>query len=104
MAQLNDVVGADLQHLQDISEANNTIVIFTTDYGAETFTWPDGANTPFKGQKGMAYEGGFRVPCIIRWPGHVQPRKVENGIFSELDWLSTLSAAAEKIPTSPMSF
>jgi arylsulfatase len=94
MAQLDDIVGADLQHLQDIGEAENTIVIFTTDNGAETFSWPDGANTPFKGQKGTAYEGGFRVPCIIRWPGHVQPGKVENGIFSGLDWLPTLSAAA----------
>jgi arylsulfatase len=54
MAQLDDVVGADLQHLQDIGEADNTIVIFTTDNGAETFTWPDGAKTPFKGQKGTA--------------------------------------------------
>jgi len=94
MAQLDDIVGADLQHLQDIGEADNTIVIFTTDNGAETFTWPDGANTPFKGQKGTGYEGGFRVPCIIRWPGHVQPGRVENGIFSGLDWLPTLAAAA----------
>ena len=94
MAQLDDIVGADLQHLQEIGEADNTIVIFTTDNGAETFTWPDGANTPFKGEKGTGYEGGFRVPCIIRWPGHVQPGRVENGIFSGLDWLPTLAAAA----------
>jgi len=94
MAQLDDCVGAVLQHLQDIGEADNTIVIFTTDNGTETFTWPDGGNTPFKGEKGTAYEGGFRVPAIIRWPGHVQTGRVENGIFSGLDWLPTLAAAA----------
>jgi arylsulfatase len=94
MAQLDDDVGTLLQHLQDIGEADNTIVIFTTDNGTETFTWPDGGNTPFKGEKGTAYEGGFRVPCLIRWPGHVQPGRVENGIISGLDWLPTLAAAA----------
>jgi len=94
MAQIDDVVGADLQHLQDIGEADNTIVIFTTDNGAEVFTWPDGGMTPFKATKGTSFEGGFRVPCIIRWPSHVQPGRVENGIFSGLDWLPTLAAAA----------
>jgi len=94
MAQLDDCIGAVLQHLQDIGEADNTIVIFTTDNGTETFTWPDGGNTPFKGEKGTTFEGGFRVPAIIRWPGHVQPGRVENGIFSGLDWLPTLTAAA----------
>jgi len=69
MTQLDDAVGALLKHLEDIGEADNTIVVFTTDNGAETFTWPDGGNTPFKGQKGTSYEGGFRVPCIARWPG-----------------------------------
>ena len=94
MAEVDDDVGAMMQHLQDIGEADNTIVIFTTDNGTETFTWPDGGNTPFKGEKGTAYEGGFRVPCLIRWPGHVQPGRVENGIVSGLDWLPTLVAAA----------
>src|SRR5262250_1483210 len=94
MAQLNARVGAVLQHLQDIGEADNTIVIFTTDNGAEVFTWPDGGQTPFKGTKGTSFEGGFRVPCIIRWPGHVKPGSVENGVFSGLDWLPTLTAAA----------
>jgi arylsulfatase A-like enzyme len=60
------------------------------------FTWPDGGMTPFKATKGTIYEGGFRVPCIIRWPGKVKPRSVENGIFSGLDWLPTLAAAAGK--------
>jgi arylsulfatase len=94
MADLDDNVGALLKHLDDIGEADNTIVVFTTDNGAETFTWPDGGNTPFKGQKGTPFEGGFRVPCIARWPGHIKPGTVENGIFSGLDWFPTLSAAA----------
>jgi arylsulfatase len=94
MADLDDNVGALLKHLEDIGEADNTIVVFTTDNGAETFTWPDGGNTPFKGQKGTAYEGGFRVPCIARWPGHIKAGTVENGIFSGLDWFPTLCAAA----------
>jgi arylsulfatase len=94
MAQLDDSVGELLRHLDDIGEADNTIVIFTTDNGAETFTWPDGAMTPFRGTKGTVYEGGFRAPAIIRWPGHVKPGTVENGIFSGLDWFPTLAAAA----------
>jgi arylsulfatase A-like enzyme len=94
MAQLDDSVGALLKHLDDIGEADNTIVIFTTDNGAEVFTWPDGGMTPFRATKGTVFEGGFRVPCIVRWPGHIQPGRVENGIFSGLDWLPTLAAAA----------
>jgi arylsulfatase A-like enzyme len=94
MTQLDDVVGSIVKHLVDIGEADNTILVFTTDNGTETFTWPDGGNTPFKGQKGTAYEGGFRAPAIIRWPGKVKPGSVENGIFSGLDWFPTLVAAA----------
>jgi arylsulfatase len=94
MAQLDDSVGALLKHLDDIGEANNTIVIFTTDNGAEVFTWPDGGMTPFKNTKGTVGEGGFRVPAIIRWPGQVKPGTVENGVISGLDWFPTLTAAA----------
>jgi arylsulfatase A-like enzyme len=94
MAQLDDSVGALLKHLDDIGEADNTIVIFTTDNGAEVFTWPDGGMTPFRATKGTVFEGGFRVPAIIRWPNHVKPGSVENGIFSGLDWLPTLADAA----------
>jgi arylsulfatase A-like enzyme len=94
MVQLDDSVGALLKHLEDIGEADNTIVIFTTDNGAEVFTWPDGGMTPFRATKGTVFEGGFRVPCIIRWPGHVKPGTVESGIFSGLDWFPTLMAAA----------
>lgn len=94
MAQLDDSVGQLLKHLEDIDEADNTIVIFTTDNGAEVFTWPDGGMTPFRATKGTVFEGGFRVPCIVRWPGHVKGGTVENGIFSGLDWFPTLLAAA----------
>jgi arylsulfatase A-like enzyme len=94
MAQLDNSIGELLKHLQDIGEADNTIVIFTTDNGAEVFTWPDGGMTPFRATKGTSFEGGFRVPCIARWPGKIKPGTVENGIFSGLDWLPTLAAAA----------
>jgi arylsulfatase len=94
MAQLDDSVGALVKHLDDIGVADNTIVIFTTDNGAEVFTWPDGGMTPFRNTKGTVGDGGFRVPAIIRWPGKVKPGTVENGIFSGLDWFPTLMAAA----------
>jgi arylsulfatase A-like enzyme len=94
MAQMDDSIGALLKHIDDIGEADNTIVIFTTDNGAEVFTWPDGGMTPFNATKGTVFEGGFRVPAIIRWPGKVKSGSVENGIFSGLDWLPTLAAAA----------
>ncbi|HQT77650.1 MAG TPA: arylsulfatase [Rhodopila sp.] len=94
MAEFDDAVGALTKHLDDIGEADNTIVILTTDNGAEVFTWPDGGMTPFKSTKGTVYEGGFRVPAIIRWPGKIKPGTVENGMFSGLDWLPTLAAAA----------
>jgi arylsulfatase A-like enzyme len=94
MAQMDSCIGEILQHLDEIGEADNTIVVFTTDNGAEVFTWPDGGMTPFRATKGTSFEGGFRVPAIIRWPGHVKPGSVENGIFSGLDWFPTLAAAA----------
>ena len=94
MAQLDDIVGGFMKKLDDIGEADNTIFVFTTDNGAEVFTWPDGGMTPFRGTKGMATEGGFRVPCIVRWPGKIKPARVENGIFSGQDWYPTLVAAA----------
>ncbi len=94
MAQMDDSVGAIMKHLDDIGEADNTILVFSTDNGAEVFTWPDGGMTPFKATKGTVIEGGFRVPCIARWPGKIKPGTVENGIFSGLDWFPTLLAAA----------
>ena len=94
MAQLDDVVGTVLKKLDELGVADNTIVVFTTDNGAENFTWPDGGQTPFAGGKGTVLEGGFRVPCVVRWPGHVPAGKVENGLMSGLDWFPTLAAAA----------
>jgi arylsulfatase len=94
MTQMDDDIGDLLKHLDDIGVTDNTIVIFTTDNGAEVFTWPDGGMTPFRATKGTVFEGGFRVPCIARWPGKIKPGTVENGIFSGLDWLPTLVAAA----------
>ena len=73
---------------------NNTIIAFSTDNGAENFTWPDGGQTPFAGGKGTALEGGFRAPAIIRWPGKVPAGRVENGVISGLDWFPTFVAAA----------
>jgi arylsulfatase len=94
MAQLDDVVGSVMKYLADNRLDDNTIVVFTTDNGAENFTWPDGGQTPFAGAKGTALEGGFRVPAIVRWPGKVPAGKVENNIVSGLDWFPTLVAAA----------
>ncbi len=94
MAQLDDDVGAIMKKLDELGVANNTILVFSTDNGAEVFTWPDGGMTPFRATKGTIYEGGFRVPAMIRWPGRVRPGSVENGIMSGLDWFPTLVAAA----------
>jgi arylsulfatase A-like enzyme len=94
MADMDDNIGTLLKHLDDMGEADNTIVVFTTDNGAEVFTWPDGGMTPFKNTKGTVGDGGFRVPCVVRWPGHIKPGTVENSIFSGLDWFPTFLAAA----------
>jgi arylsulfatase len=94
MAQVDDIVGSVLKKLKDDGLEDNTIVVFTTDNGAECFTWPDGGQTPFAGEKGTVLEGGFRVPCILRWPGKVPAGRVENGIISGLDWFPTFVAAA----------
>jgi arylsulfatase len=89
MAQLDDVVGSVMQYVKDNGLDDNTIIAFSTDNGTENFTWPDGGQTPFAGGKGSALEGGFRCPAIIRWPGKIPAGKVENGIFSGLDWFPT---------------
>jgi arylsulfatase A-like enzyme len=94
MAQLDDDIGLVMQKLKDMGEDDNTIVLFTTDNGTEVFTWPDGGQTPFAQAKGTVYEGGFRVPAIIRWPGHVPADSVQNGIFSGMDWFPTFLDAA----------
>jgi arylsulfatase A-like enzyme len=94
MAQLDDIVGSVMKYLKDNGLDNNTILAFSTDNGAENFTWPDGGQTPFAGGKGTALEGGFRAPMIIRWPGRVPAGKVENSVISGLDWFPTFVAAA----------
>jgi arylsulfatase len=87
-------VGKLLKTLDDLKIANNTIVIYTTDNGPNAFTWPDAATTPFRSEKDSNWEGAFRVPAMIRWPGKVKPGTISNDIFSGLDWFPTLLAAA----------
>jgi arylsulfatase A-like enzyme len=94
MAQLDDIVGSVMKYLKDNGLENNTVLAFSTDNGAENFTWPDGGQTPFAGGKGTGLEGGFRVPMIIRWPGKTPAGKVENAIISGLDWFPTFVSAA----------
>ncbi|MEA2115544.1 MAG: arylsulfatase [Thermodesulfobacteriota bacterium] len=94
MMELDDGVGALLSKLDELGIADNTIVIFSTDNGAEKFTWPDGGTIPFRGEKGTTWEGGFRVPMMVRWPGHIKPGTMINDIFSHEDWMPTLLAAA----------
>jgi len=94
MAELDDEVGTVMQYLKDKGLDDNTIVLFTSDNGPEQFTWPDGGQTPFAMAKGTVMEGGFRVPAILRWPGHVPADSIQNGIFSGLDWFPTFLAAA----------
>jgi arylsulfatase A-like enzyme len=94
MMELDNDVGELLKKLDDLGIADNTIVIFTSDNGAETFSWPDGGNSPFRGEKGTTYEGGFRVPLLVKWPGTIKPGVIINEIMANEDWMPTLLAAA----------
>jgi arylsulfatase A-like enzyme len=94
MMELDWEVGEILKKLDDLGIADNTIVIFTSDNGAETFSWPDGGNHPFRGEKGTTFEGGFRVPMVARWPGTIKPNTIVNEIFASEDWMPTLLAGA----------
>jgi arylsulfatase len=89
MKQMDDNIGRVLEKLEAMGELDNTIVVFTTDNGAETITYPDGGVTPFAGGKLTTWEGGMRAPCVIRWKGVIQPGTIFNDIFASLDWLPT---------------
>ncbi|WPB87311.1 arylsulfatase [Sediminicoccus rosea] len=94
MVEHDGHVGQLLKKLDDLGITQNTIVLYTTDNGAEVMSWPDGGCTPFRGEKATAWEGGFRVPMAVRWPGRIPAGQVINDIFSHQDWLPTLLAAA----------
>ena len=94
MVEHDDMVGQLLKKLDDLGIANNTIVVWTTDNGAEVFSWPDGGTTPFHGEKNTSWEGGYRVPAVMRWPGVIKPGTEINDIVSHEDWVPTLVAAA----------
>jgi arylsulfatase A-like enzyme len=94
MIEHDDMVGAILKKIDDLGIADNTIVLYTTDNGPHQNSWPDAGTTPFRSEKNTNWEGAFRVPCVIRWPGHIKPGSVSNEIVSGLDWLPTLLAAA----------
>lgn len=94
MVEHDKAIGQVLAKLEELGIIDNTMIMYSTDNGAEKFTWPDGGTTPFAGEKGTTWEGGFRVPCAIRWPGVIKPGTVYNNIFSHEDMLPTILAAA----------
>ncbi len=94
MVEHDGHIGQLLSLLDELDIADDTIVIWTTDNGAEKFTWPDGGTSPFHGEKATTWEGGFRVPAVVRWPGKFPEGKIVNGIVSHQDWVPTLMAAA----------
>jgi len=94
MIEHDDTIGTLLRALDDMGIANDTIVVYTSDNGPHMNTWPDGAMTPFRSEKNTNWEGAFRVPCLVRWPGVIKPGTVTNELMSHNDWLPTLSAIA----------
>jgi len=94
MVEHDGHVGQVLDKIDELGIADTTIVIYMTDNGAEFFSWPDGGTTPFRSEKNSIWEGGYRIPMMVRWPGQIEAGRVSNGIFSLQDWLPTLLAAA----------
>jgi len=94
MVAHDELVGEMLKQLDELGIADNTIVLYSTDNGPHYNTWPDAAITPFRSEKNSNWEGGFRVPALVRWPGKIQPGQVSNEVMSHLDWVPTLMAAA----------
>jgi arylsulfatase A-like enzyme len=94
MVEHDKSIGTVLAKLDELGIIDNTIIMYSTDNGAEKFTWPDGGTTPFAGEKGSTWEGGFRAPCVIRWPGVIKPGTINNNIHSHEDMMPTLLAAA----------
>ena len=94
MCDHDDIVGELLAHLDELGIADNTIVMYSTDNGPHMNSWPDGGMTPFRNEKNSNWEGAYRVPCVVRWPGHIPAGTVLNGIVSHNDWFVTLLAAA----------
>jgi arylsulfatase len=94
MVEHDGHVGQILDKLDELGLTDNTIVMYSTDNGAECFSWPDGGTTPFRGEKNENWEGGYRVPCAIRWPGHIKPGTVNNELFSHEDMLPTIMSIA----------
>jgi arylsulfatase len=94
MVEHDEMVGQMLKALDDLGLAENTIVMYSTDNGAEKFTWPDGGQSPFRGEKNTNWEGGYRVPCAVRWPGVIEPGTVYNDVVAHEDWIPTLLSAA----------
>jgi arylsulfatase A-like enzyme len=90
MKQMDDNIGEVIKKLEAMGQLDNTVLVFTTDNGAEMISFPDGGVTPFKGQKGESWEGGFRSPLVVRWPGHIKPGTVKNQLMAALDWVPTL--------------
>ncbi|HEX6041534.1 arylsulfatase [Longimicrobium sp.] len=93
MVELDGYVGQLLDKLDELGVADDTVVVFTTDNGAEVLSWPDGGNTPFRGEKDTNWEGGWRIPCVMRWPGVIEPGRVINDIGSLQDFIPTFAAA-----------